>query len=509
MNPTISVWILGDQLLEEHPALAHAAELTTRDQIQIVLVESAARTKKLPYQRKKIVLLFSAMRHYAERLREQGYAVDYVMARSAGAGLARHVKRVGSTQLVTMAAAEYSGRLFQQEELADRLGIEVTVLPNTQFLVERFDPFAEHPTGKRTVMGNFYRQMRQHFDILIEGDGEPTGGKWNFDHENRKPYPKKGLETPAPITFEPDQLTRAVMEEVAENKAGLGTVEHFNLAVTHEDAQAAFADFVAQRLANFGAYEDAMSADNSILFHSVVSPYLNIGLLDPLQLVREVVAAYQRGDAPLNSVEGFVRQVIGWREYIYWHYWAQMPDLLGKNEWEHDRALPNFFWSGETEMNCLRCVINRVIDTGYSHHIERLMVLCNFCMLTGVDPAAVNAWFLEGYIDAYEWVVAPNVIGMGLNADGGKTATKPYVASANYINKMGDFCRGCRFDYKSRTGEDACPFNFLYWNFLIKHESQLRANPRSGKAVLGLRHLDDEERERVCEQAAAFLKKLS
>lgn len=460
------------------------------------------------YQRKKLVLLFSAMRHYAERLRGQGYSVDYVEAASAGAGLVVHVRRHGSARLITMAAAEYGGRIFQQERLADLLGIEVTVLPNTQFLVGRHDPFADRPAGKRTVMENFYREMRRHFDLLMEPDGEPTGGKWNFDHENRKPYPKKGLETPPSIGFEPDEVTRSVMDRVAEIGGALGSVERFELAVTHEEAKIAFADFVAQRLANFGAYEDAMSADNSILFHSVLSPYINIGLLDPLEMVREVVAAYERGDAPINSVEGFVRQVVGWREYIYWHYWHQMPDLLTANAWDHTRPLPSFFYDGETEMNCLSRVIGRVLDTGYSHHIERLMVICNFCMLAGIDPAAVNGWFLEAYVDAYEWVVTPNVIGMGLNADGGKTATKPYISSANYINKMGNFCRGCRFDQKKRTGEDACPFNFLYWNFLIAHEERLRANPRSGKAVLGLRHLDEEERMRVRDEAAAFLDEL-
>ena len=503
-QPT-TIWILGDQLLDPHPAVLAAEEETASENIRIVLVESSGRTSQLRYQRKKLVLLFSAMRHYADRLRGQGYMVDYVEASSTGVGLVEHVARHGSKRLFTMAAAEYSGRIFQQEKLAGLLGIEVTVLPNTQFLVGRHDPFAEKPAGKRTVMENFYRDMRRHFDLLIEPNGEPTGGKWNFDHENRKPYPKKGLETPKPITFEPDEITRTVMDRVAEIEAAIGTVERFELAVTHEEAKIAFAEFVAERLANFGAYEDAMSADNSILFHSVLSPYMNIGLLDPLEMVREVVAAYERGGAPINSVEGFVRQVIGWREYVYWHYWHQMPGLLAANAWNHTRPLPSFFYDGKTEMNCLSSVIGRVLHTGYSHHIERLMVICNFCMLAGIDPAAVNAWFLEAYIDAYEWVVTPNVIGMGLNADGGQIATKPYISSANYINKMGDFCSGCRFNPKVRTGEDACPFNSLYWNFLILHEETLRANPRSGKAVLGLRHLDEDERAQVKEEAAALL----
>jgi deoxyribodipyrimidine photolyase-related protein len=253
-------------------------------------------------------------------------------------------------------------------------------------------------------------------------------------------------------------------------------------------------DFFAVRLADFGAYEDAMSADDGVLYHSMLSAYLNIGLLEPLALIRQAEDAYRAGEAPINSVEGFIRQILGWREYIYLHYWHQMPELLHANGWDHQRDLPQMFWDGRTEMNCIRTVVGRVIDTGYTHHIERLMVLCNFCMLAGIEPAQVNRWFLSTYIDAYEWVVAPNVLGMGLNADGGKTATKPYISSANYINRMSNYCAGCRFDPKQRVGDDACPFNFLYWTFLIENEARLRANPRLGPAVLGLRNLDDQER---------------
>jgi deoxyribodipyrimidine photolyase-related protein len=266
---------------------------------------------------------------------------------------------------------------------------------------------------------------------------------------------------------------------------------------------------LAHRLAEFGPYEDAMSRRHAALYHSVLSPYMNIGLLDPLHMAQAAADAYAAGRAPLASVEGFIRQVIGWREYIYWQYWQQMPGLLAANSWGHTRPLPQLLWDGQTDMACLRTVVQRVIDSGYSHHIERLMVICNFCMLAGIDPAAVHRWFLSFYVDAYEWVVAPNVIGMGLNADGGKTATKPYIASANYIHKMSDYCAGCRYDPKQRTGADACPFNYLYWNFLITHEATLRANPRFGPAVLGLKHLDARERAAVQAQAAAFLEQMA
>ena len=504
-EPNISVWILGDQLLADHPALRAAEAETARDRVRVVLVESAARLRKLPYQHKKLVLLLSAMRHYADELRGQGYHVDYVQAASTTAGLQQHVTEHKPARLITMAASEYAGRRFQQEKLPDRLGIPVTVVPNGQMLVEQYDPEPSPKPGKRVVMETFYRAMRRHFDVLLDGDGEPVGGQWNFDKENRKPLPKRGLDVPAPRTFAPDAVTRAVMDEVAAMDVGVGTVDGFALAVTRAAAEAAFADFITHRLPEFGPYEDAMSRRHAVLFHSTLSPYMNIGLLDPLAMVRRAEAAYAEGHAAINSVEGFVRQILGWREFIYWQYWRQMPDMLTANAWDHHRPMPHFFWTGATDMACLEHAVGRVISSGYGHHIERLMLICNFCMLAGIDPAQVNRWFLSFYVDAYEWVVTPNVIGMGLNADGGITATKPYISSANYINKMSDYCAGCRYDHTRRHGEDACPFNFLYWTFLLEHEETLRSNPRFGPAVLGLKHLDDHDRTQVVRQAAAFL----
>jgi deoxyribodipyrimidine photolyase-related protein len=285
-------------------------------------------------------------------------------------------------------------------------------------------------------------------------------------------------------------------------------VDGFNYAVTHEQAAQALDEFIEQRLVQFGVYEDAMSGKHDTLFHSVLSPYINIGLLEPMQMARAAEAAYDAGRAPINSVEGFVRQVIGWREYIYWQYWRQMPDLVHKNSWEAGRAMPAFFWDGDTRMNCLAHVIRRVIESGWTHHIERLMVVSNFCLMAGIHPQAVLEWFITFYIDAYDWVMQPNVVGMGLNADDGMTATKPYISSANYIHRMSDYCEGCYFKPDQRTGERACPYNYLYWNFLIQHEETLRANARFGPAVLGLRHLDEDERHAVQQQAKAFLDSL-
>ena len=363
----ISVWILGDQLLQTHPALQAAEERTDRPHISVVLVESVDRKERLPYQRKKLVLLISAMRHYAEQLRDQGYTVDYVQAADALSGLRRHVAEFRPAHVITMAAAEYSGRRFQEQQLSQRLGLPVTVLPNTQFLLGRFNPMTapdKRSSARAPIMERFYRLMRRHFNVLLDTDGAPLGGKWNFDRENRKSLPKGGLDIPDPITFKPDPTTRAVMIEVAAGESGFGSVDGFDLAVTHSEAQAAADDFFAERLVNFGAYEDAMSADEGLLYHSMLAAYLNIGLLEPLDLIRRAEDAYRTGKAPINSVEGFIRQILGWREYIYLHYWLQMPELLSANDWDHTRTLPQMFWTGNTEMNCLHTVVGRVDQRG-------------------------------------------------------------------------------------------------------------------------------------------------
>lgn len=503
MSQKATVWILGDQLLLEHPALKQAETIYGKQNLCVLLIESRQRTGRHPYQRKKLVLLFSGMRHYAAALQAQGYRVDYQQADNFRHALQTHQQKWAMETLYTMSASEYRGRQFQEKYLADFLGVRVELLPNTQFLLGQHHPYPEAKPDKRYVMEYFYRNMRQHFGLLMDGD-KPEGGEWNFDKENRKPLPKKES-PPAIISFEPDAITQMVMAEVAELDRAVGQVEGFNLAVTHEQAQVACDDFFAHRLGKFGPYEDAMSQQHPHIYHSMLSPYLNLGLLEPLDLAQRAERAYRDGQAPINSVEGFIRQIIGWREYIHWQYWRLMPDLYEANAWQANGPMPEFFWTGQTDMNCLKQVIRRAIDSGYNHHIERLMVICNFCLLAGVNPAAVNDWFLSLYIDAYEWVMLPNVIGMGLNADGGQTATKPYIASANYINKMSDYCSGCRYSHKARTGDNACPFNVLYWNFLLTHETTLRSNPRAGRNVLGLRHLDEVERKQVQAQAIEFL----
>lgn len=498
-----TVWILGDQLLEEHPALSEAMAHVEREDVCVVLIESRARPLRLPYQRKKLVLLFSAMRHYAAGLQEKSYTVEVLHAEDMLNGLRQHVAAWRPDRIYCMAASEYGGRRFQ-ERLESRIGIPVIVLPNTQFISGQFNPIPEPEVGRRYLMETFYRAMRRHSGLLMDQDGTPVGQRWNYDADNRRPLPKNII-IPERIHFEPDTITRQVMQEVGSYQTGIGAVQGFDLAVTHREAWQAFTDFLDHRLANFGPYEDAMSSHSEGLFHSMLSPYLNIGLLDPLRMVQHAEARFRGGSAPLQSVEGFIRQVIGWREFIYWQYWRQMPELKKVNFWDAHRPLPDYFWNADTEMNCLRIVIGRALASGYTHHIERLMVLSNFCLLAGISPQAVNHWFSACYIDAYEWVMLPNVLGMGLHADGGITATKPYIASANYISKMSDYCLACRYDPQKRQGQDACLYNILYWNFLIQHEQTLRSNPRMGPNVLGLGRIGDEDRQLIQNQAAAIL----
>lgn len=496
-----SIFILGDQLFTGHSLLADAIPA----ECVVVLIESANRMRARRYHKQKVALVLSAMRHYAEALRAAGWTVDYREADSFTEGLQAHIEDFQPQRLLMLEAAEWQARQSQRL-LSQKLNLEVVLSRNTHFLCEQYLP--EETPGKKLILENFYRSMRRQFGVLLENDGSPAGGVWNFDPKNRKPY--KGKPVPrTPIRFTPDAITQAAIEKVErECPNNLGNTEDFGLAVTREQALQTLDDFITNRLPDFGAYEDAMSAREPVLFHSVLSPLLNIGLLEPLEIVRRAEAAYHAGHAPLNSVEGFIRQILGWREYVYWRYHQMMPGFHERNHWQAERPLPEFFWTGETDMNCLRQIITRVLETGYSHHIERLMALCNFALLAGIQPRAVNEWFLESYVDAYDWVVTPNVIGMGLCADGGMVGTKPYIASAAYLNKMSDYCAGCKYDPKQRTGDAACPFNALYWNFLLRFEKQLRANPRMGPNVLGLKYLDENERRRVQQQAKEFLEKL-
>ncbi|MBI1322024.1 cryptochrome/photolyase family protein [bacterium] len=506
----VAVWILPDQLLPpaEHPAIRAALDYVEGNtpRVRIVIVESHRHFTALPYHRKRLTLILSATRHYAEELRSAGFSVDIVHADNFSEGLRTHWRKYRWNCLFTMEGLEWP-TVEMQRSLAERAdGETIRLVPNSQFLWPGTE--LARPKSRNVIQENFYRTMRRKFGLLMEPDGSPAGDRWNFDAENRRPLPR-GAEFPPIPRFEPDAITRQVMTEVDERfPDAVGSTEGFALPVTRQDAQAAFADFLENRLADFGPFEDAMSRENGTLWHSQLSPAMNLGLIDALEMCRTAERAYREGRAPLPSVEGFIRQIIGWREFVHWQYVRQGNALRHANGWSHTRPTPRFWWDGQTEMACMKSILGRLHASAMNHHIERLMVLCNFAMLAGIDPEAVANWFLVWYADSHDWVVLPNVIGMGLNADGGKTATKPYIASAAYINKMSDFCSGCEFDPKIRTGPKACPFNILYWNFLITHEPKLRANPRMGPNVLGLRHLKPDERDVIQHEAREFLEKL-
>jgi deoxyribodipyrimidine photolyase-related protein len=388
---------------------------------------------------------------------------------------------------------------------ADDLGVEVEVLEDDRFICSH-DRFRRWASGRKSLrMEYFYREMRRDTGLLVDEDGEPEGGQWNYDHDNRKPA-GQDMFMPSPLKFEPDDVTREVMELVANRFDGnFGDLEPFCFAVTRADAEAALNHFIEEALACFGDYQDAMLEGEDYLYHSVLSPYINIGLLDPLDVCKRVVKAYEDGNAPLNAVEGFVRQIIGWREYVRGIYWLKMPDYAQENFFGADRPLPKFYWTGETDMACLAAAIGQTKRLAYAHHIQRLMVTGNLAMLAGVSPQAVHEWYLIVYADAYEWVELPNTLGMSQFGDGGLLASKPYASSGNYINKMSDHCKGCSYSVSKKTGEGACPFNALYWDFLARNRDKLDGNPRMGQMYATWDRMGDEKKKQYRDSAKAFL----
>ena len=356
-------------------------------------------------------------------------------------------------------------------------------------------------------MEHFYREMRLAHGLLLD-DGKPTGGRWNFDAENRKPA-RADLFMPQPTRFEPDARTREVLDLVAHRFPDhFGDLEPFWFGVTHEHADQAFVHFLREALPRFGDYQDAMLVGEPFLYHAVISTYLNAGLLDPLDVCRRAEAEYRAGRAPLNCVEGFIRQILGWREYVRGIYWLRGPDYVHENALGATRDLPWFYWSGETEMACLSAAIGQTKREAYAHHIQRLMVTGNFALLAGIDPHQVHEWYLAVYADAYEWVEAPNTIGMSQFADGGALASKPYAASGAYIDRMSDYCGQCAYDVKQKNGPKACPFNYLYWDFLARNRTALANNPRVAPMYRTLDRLSEERRAEIARDAADFLAQL-
>ncbi|WP_035985322.1 cryptochrome/photolyase family protein [Leptolyngbya sp. KIOST-1] len=493
---TIGVWVLGNQLWSDQAALASCEG----QRGPVLLVESLTFAQERWYHRQKLVLVWSAMRHFADALKDAGWPVTYAIADDTETALRDWLKAEGITELRIMEPVDHP---FITWLKGLDLPCELTILDNNLFLWSTDDFKAWASKRKSLLMESFYREGRKRFDVLMEGD-QPVGGQWNFDKDNRKP-PKGKLDTPEPHWFEPDATTLAVIDKVETLELPtFGQATPFRWAVTREQALAVLDMFIADRLETFGPYQDAMVAGEETMWHALLSPYLNLGLLHPLEVIERVEAAFADRDLPLNSVEGFIRQVMGWREYmrgLYSHFEADYGD---RNWFDHRQPLPEFFWTGETEMNCLHQVIDQIQRTGYAHHIQRLMILSNFSLIAGFLPQAVENWFHAAFIDAYDWVMQTNVIGMGLFADGGLLASKPYASSANYVNKMSDYCKGCRYNPKERSGENACPFNFFYWDFLHRHREKLQTQGRMSFILKNLDRMTPEDLEAIQQQAQAW-----
>ncbi len=497
--------VLGDQLCEDIAALAAA----DRSRDIVLMMEVAEETTYVRHHRKKVVLVLAAMRHFANVLRDDGWQVDYVgLTDEANTGsfageIERAVQRHAPKRILVTHPGEWRVR-ESLRSLGERLETPLDMLADTRFLCT-IEDFAKWADGRKTLrMEHFYREMRRRTGLLMDGN-EPAGGQWNFDSQNRKP-PKDALDPPEPLAFEPDAVTQEVIELVEERFGDhFGTVHPFRFPVTAEQARAAMEDFLDHRLVKFGDYQDAMVGGECFLFHSLLSAALNLGLLDPLDLCRRVEARYREGAVPINAAEGFIRQIIGWREFVRGIYWTRMPGYLAANALDAKRDLPWFYWTAETDMACMRAALEQTRDEAYAHHIQRLMITGNFALLAGINPVQVHEWYLAVYFDAFEWVEAPNTIGMSQFADGGVIASKPYAAGGNYISKMSDHCRDCTYIVSRKTGEGACPFNYLYWDFIARNESQFGDNPRMGQIYRLWNSMDADKRRQYRDDAKRFL----
>jgi deoxyribodipyrimidine photolyase-related protein len=491
-EPTTTVWVFGDQLNRTIGPLADAHPGTHR----ILLVESAEHLGRRPWHRQLAHLFLAGMRRLAGELAADGFAVDLRRAPTYAAGLAAHRDELRPGRVVAMAPSSHGGR-----RLLERLGVEQA--PDDRFLTDVAEFEALFAGKARRTMETFYRWQRRRLGYLMDGD-EPATGRWNYDEENRKALPRGGVDFPDPVVDAPDEIDRAV---VADLPAGTVGAEPVGLWPTSRRAALErLRHAIEDVLPGFGPYEDAMTTASWHLSHTLLSPALNLGLLHPREVADAIEAAYRSGAVGIASAEGLLRQVIGWREFVWCTYWSEGPDYLARNELDAHRPLPPAFTGAPTEMACLRHVLADVEAYGWTHHIPRLMVLGNLALLAGVAPGELMAWMWERFVDGAEWVMAPNVIGMSQWADGGRMATKPYAAGGAYIGRMGDFCRGCRFDRTKRTGEDACPFTTLYWDFLARHADRLAGNHRMARQVASARRLADLDAVRA--RAAEVLGRL-
>ena len=505
---TVLRLILGDQLSHQ---IASLRDINIDTDI-VLMAEVSAEVTYVKHHKRKIAFLFAAMRHFAEELRRAGTKVIYrcLDDQNNGGSLESELKQVIASRKISKLVLTMPGEYRLMETMRSwqsTLDVAVELREDDRFLCS-LDKFNKWADGRRQLrMDFFYRDMRRDHNVLMDG-GEPVGGKWNFDSDNREP-PVAGMVFPPPLQFVPDKITNDVLALVSEKCADhFGDLDDFGFAVTREQALAVLDHFVDQRLNNFGKYQDSMILDEPWVYHSHIGFYLNAGLLLPAEVISAAETAYHGGHVPLNSVEGFIRQILGWREFVRGIYWLKMPEYADLNFFEAKRDLPEFYWSGETKMLCLAQAVGATKKYAYAHHIQRLMVLGNFALLAGLSPEQVNEWFLIVYADAYEWVELPNVSGMALFADGGYLASKPYAAGGAYINRMSNYCKHCHYKVSQKNGASACPFNYLYWDFLIRNRSKLKDNARLGMMYRSLDRMDASKIAAVRHDADRFLTKL-
>ena len=494
--------VLGDQLSFN---LASMQGLD-KERDTVLLVEVMEEASHVPHHPQKITLIFSAMRHFAEALQMRGIKVQYVKlddpdnTGSVPSELHRWQALLQPHEIHLTECGDW-----RLEQSIKDCGLAVQWHCDDRFLCSRTE-FSRWAQGKKQLrMEFFYREMRRKSLLLLNGDGSPVGGAWNFDAENRKALPK-GVRPPSPARFTPDAITQEVLALVSKHFSDhYGALGTFDYPVTHAEAQALWDYFLDWGLAAFGDYQDAMASDEPFLFHARISAALNIGLLDLRQLCSDVESAYWAGNIALNAAEGFIRQLIGWREYVRGVYWLKMPDYAHGNAFGNTRPLPEFYWTGNTQMNCMRQAINQSLEHAYAHHIQRLMVTGNFALLAGIAPSAICEWYLAIYMDAFDWVELPNTLGMVMHADGGYLGSKPYCASGQYIKRMSDYCRGCAYKVSESTTDDACPFNALYWHFLMRHGDRLRGNQRMGMIYKNLDRMPESKQQALWDRGQLLL----
>ena len=500
--------ILGDQLNLQHRWFSETDDATV-----YVLMEVRQETDYVLHHAQKILAIFAAMRDLARQLREAGHRVHY-LAIDDPANLQSIPANIDALLAQYQASAfEYQApdewRLDEQLYQHGRMSAVPWRMVDSEHFYTTRNEAADIFTGrKQWLMEFFYRQMRVVHQVLMADAKKPVGDQWNFDADNRKPWRGEPAEPPDPRTVHDHSRLWQTIVGAGVASFGKPKADQFPWALNRDEALQQLDAFIANALPWFGDFQDAMSSKAWRLFHSLLSFALNVKMLNPREVVAQAEAAYHAGHAPLAAVEGFIRQILGWREYVRGVYWAKMPEYAGQNFFGHTRALPSWFWDGNTRMNCVSHAITQSLEQAHAHHIQRLMVIGNFALLAGLDPVQVHRWYLGIYIDAFEWVELPNTAGMSQFADGGLLATKPYVSSAAYIDRMSDYCKGCKYDKKLRVGPTACPFNALYWDFFRRNEAALARNPRIGMAYRQLEKMDPATIAGFQQQAQTLLSDL-